>query len=62
MKRTVRRHYGEDAADAFKASKRWLAAFARHFDMSYRKKTNQKHQSVQERVLKCQRWHARFRR
>ena len=62
MKTTVRKHYGMVACDTFKASGRWLQKFARHFEMSLRRKTNKKHLSVEERLPKCKRWHARFRR
>ena len=62
MKRTVRRHYGEDAGNCFKASANWLFRFTKHFSMSLRRKINGKHMSLEERLLKCKRWHARFRR
>ena len=60
MKRIVQQHYGTDVS--FKASSCWLSLFARHFSISLRRKTNKKHLSVEERMPKCQRWHARFRR
>jgi hypothetical protein len=62
MKRTVLKHYGTDAAASFKASPKWLYTFAHHFSISLRWKTNKKHLSVEDRLPKCQRWHARFRR
>ena len=62
MKKTLRKHYGSDAADSFKASRCWLSGFTRYFEMSLRRKTNKKHMSVEERLPKCKRWHARFRR
>lgn len=62
MKRCVRELYGDVAALHFKASKSWLAKFAKHYNMSYRKGTNKKNLSVEERAGKCKRWHARFRR
>ena len=61
MKRIVQQHYGTTDA-SFKASSCWLSLFARHFSISLRRKTNKKHLSVEERLPKCQRWHARFRR
>ena len=60
MKRTVVKHYGDGAE--FKASSRWLTLFARNFSISLRRKSNTKHLSVEQRMPKCQRWHARFRR
>jgi hypothetical protein len=62
MKKKVKEHYGSEAAESFKASACWLANFTQYFGMSLRRKTNQKHLSVEERMPKCQRWHARFRR
>lgn len=62
MKKTIRQFYGDEAADSFKASPKWLQAFTRYFEMSLRRKTNKKHMSIEERMPKCQRWHARFRR
>lgn len=62
MKREVRRIYGDEAADQFKASKAWLVKFTSHYNMSLRRSTNKKNMSVEERASKCKRWHARFRR
>ena len=62
MKKTVGKHYGDEAAATFKASGGWLSKFTRHYDMSLRRKTNKKHLSVEERLPKCKRWHARLRR
>ena len=53
---------GDTVAASFKASSCWLHQFTRHFDMSLRSKTNKKHLSVDKRLPKCKRWHARFRR
>lgn len=62
MKKLVREIYGEAPAAEFKASKYWLVGFAKHYNMSTRKKTNKKNMSAEERAGKCKRWHARFRR
>lgn len=62
MKRVVFRHYGSDSAADFKASKKWLGAFCRYYNISMRRRTNKKHVSIGERVHKCKRWHSRFRR
>ena len=53
MKRTVRKHYGDLAADTFKASRYWLGTFARHYSISWRSKTNKKNLSIEERLPKC---------
>ena len=62
MKRLVREHYGDDAADGFKASKLWLRHFARRFGISLRRKSNAKAEPVEVRLPKIKRWHARLRR
>lgn len=62
MKRCVARIYGEETARLFKASRKWLFKFTKHYNMSLRVITNKKNQSVEERAAKCKRWHARFRR
>ena len=62
MKRTMLKHYGEAATNLFRASGRWLTSFTRQYNMSLRRRSNKKHLSVEERMPKCQRWHARFRR
>ena len=62
MKKTVKKFYGTEASDHFKASSNWLAQFTRLFGMSLRRKTNKKNLSVEERLPKCKRWHTRFRR
>lgn len=62
MKRLVREHYGDDAADTFKASKLWLIQFARRFGISLRRKSNAKAEPVEVRLPKIKRWHARLRR
>lgn len=62
MKRQVARIFGDEVLQTFKASAMWLAQFACHYNMSLRVGTNKKNLSVAERVTKCKRWHARFRR
>ena len=62
MRRAIRKHHGAAAAAAFRASDRWLQAFARRHGMRLRRKTNAKHASVAARLARCKRWHARFRR
>ena len=62
MRRSILEHYGEMAATSFRASHRWLQAFARRHRLSLRRKTNSKHMPIEARLAKCKRWHARFRR
>ena len=62
MRRSILEHYGDMAATSFRASHRWLQAFARRHRLSLRRKTNSKHMPVEARLAKCKRWHARFRR
>ena len=62
MRRSILEHYGEVAAASFRASHRWLQAFARRHRLSLRRKTNSKHVPIEARLAKCKRWHARFRR
>ena len=62
MRRSILEHYGEVAAASFRASHRWLQAFARRHRLSLRRKTNSKHMPIESRLAKCKRWHARFRR
>ena len=40
MKRLIRQHYGDEAANAFKASRQWLHQFARRVGISLRRKSN----------------------
>ena len=62
MRRSILEHYDEVAAASFRASHRWLQAFARRHRLSLRRKTNSKHMPIESRLAKCKRWHARFRR
>ena len=62
MRRAIRAHYDEAASVGFRASDRWLQAFARRHGMRLRRKTNAKHLSIEARLAQCKRWHARFRR
>ena len=62
MRRAIRTHYDEAASAGFRASDRWLQAFARRHGMRLRRKTNAKHLSIEARLAQCKRWHARFRR
>ena len=62
MRRSILEHYDEVAAASFRASHRWLQAFARRHRLSLRRKTNSKHVPIEARLAKCKRWHARFRR
>ena len=62
MRRSILERYGEEAAASFRASHRWLQAFARRHRLSLRRKTNSKHMPIESRLAKCKRWHARFRR
>ena len=50
MRRAIRKHHGAEAAAAFRASDRWLQAFARRHGMCLRRKTNAKHASVAARL------------
>lgn len=61
MRKLIRQHYGDEPADKFKASYGWVWRFARRHDISLRRATNHKHQSVRERLPKIKRWHARLR-
>ena len=62
MKQLVRQHYGDDAADGFKASSFWLRGFARCFGISLRAKSNSRAEAIEVRLPKIRRWHARLRR
>ena len=62
MRRSILDRHGEEVASSFRASHRWLHAFARRHHLSLRRKTNCKHMPVEARLAKCKRWHARFRR
>ena len=62
MRRSILDRHGEEVASSFRASHRWLQAFARRHHVSLRRKTNCKHMPVESRLAKCKRWHARFRR
>ena len=62
MRRSILERHGEEVASSFRASHRWLQAFARRHHVSLRRKTNCKHMPVESRLAKCKRWHARFRR
>jgi hypothetical protein len=62
MKQLVRQHYGDDAADGFKASPLWLRGFARCFGISLRAKSNSRAEAIEVRLPKIRRWHARLRR
>ena len=62
MRRSILARYGEEAAALFRASHRWLQAFARRHHLSLRRKTNCKNVPVEARLAKCKRWHAHFRR
>ena len=62
MKQLVRSQYGNEPADKFRASYGWLGRFASRYNLSLRRANNHKHQSVEVRLPKIKRWHARFRR
>ena len=62
MRKLIRLHYGDEAADNFKGSYGWLERFASRFDIALRRANNSKNQSVAERLPKIKRWHARLRR
>ena len=62
MRKLIRLHYGDEAADRFKASHGWLIRLASRFDITLRRANNSKNQSVAERLPKIKRWHARLRR
>jgi hypothetical protein len=62
MKRLVRKYYGDDAADGFKATKGWLRNFACDYNISLRRKSNNKSEPIEVRLPKIKRWHARLRR
>lgn len=61
MKKILREVYGDFAADEFRASYGWVWRFAARFNISLRRATNHKHQSVAERLPKIKRWLARLR-
>lgn len=50
------------AAVNFKASSTWLQRFLRRHSLCERRATNKKEVSVQERLIKVQRWHKRWQR
>jgi hypothetical protein len=62
MRKLIRLHYGDEAADNFKGSYGWIERFASRFDIALRRANNSKNQSVAERLPKIKRWHARLRR
>ena len=62
MRKIIRQHYGDEPADKFKASYGWVWRFAHCFDIALRRANNHKHQSVEERLPRILRWHARLRR
>ena len=62
MKRLVRKYYGGDVADSFKADKGWLRNYARYYGIALRRKSNTKSEPIEMRLPKIKRWHARLRR
>lgn len=62
MRKLIRTHYGDEPAKQFKGSYGWVFRLARRHNISLRRANNHKHQSVEERLPKIKRWHARLRR
>lgn len=62
MRKLIRENYGDEPADHFKGSYGWVWRYANRHGISLRRANNHKHQSVEERLPKIKRWHARLRR
>lgn len=62
MRKLIREHFGDEPADGFKGSYGWVWRFAHRHGISLRRANNHKHQSVEERLPRIKRWHARLRR
>lgn len=62
MRKLIRQHYGDEMADKFKGSYGWVGRFASRYNLSLRRGNNHKNSSVEERLPKIKRWHARLRR
>ena len=62
MKILVCVHASDDAAKSFKASTFWLRGWARRFGVSLRRKSNNRSESLELRLPRIKRWHARLRR
>lgn len=58
----VTKHYGEEPGSRFKATHGWLIKFAQRYGITLRRANNHKHQSVEMRIAKIKRFHARLRR
>lgn len=61
MKRVIGTHYGSEAAERFRGSYGWLHRFCARNNLSLRRTTNKKHESLEIRLPKIKRWHARLR-
>lgn len=57
----VRKHYGDEPADLFRASYGWLMRLAHRQGISLRRSNNHKNESVEARLGKIKRFHARLR-
>ena len=62
MRKEIRASLGNDEADKFRASPGWFNAFLRRNNLSLRVKSNSKSASLEQRLPKVKRWHARLRR
>lgn len=62
MRKLIRQHYGDEPANNFKGSYGWVWRYAHRHGIALRRANNHKHQSVEERLPKIKRWHARLRR
>ena len=62
MRKEIRASLGNDEADKFRASPGWFNAFLRRNNLSLRVKSISKSASLEQRLPKVKRWHARLRR
>ena len=61
MKKQVRELHGEEAGNSFCASRGWFTGFIKRYNITLRKQSNSKGQSVEQRKPGIQQWHARLR-
>eukprot|EP00918_Siedleckia_nematoides_P044990 GHVU01098415.1.p1 GENE.GHVU01098415.1~~GHVU01098415.1.p1 ORF type:complete len:694 (+),score=72.64 GHVU01098415.1:84-2165(+) len=62
MRMAVAAAAGMDAAEAFRGSRGWLQNFCRRFNVVWRRRTNSKNKTADERFPAIQQWLARLRR